>query len=395
MSAPLPHAVVLGLSPTGLYAARELGGMGVRCLGVEREFACASLSRVFRRGDGVWHEPDPARLLERLRAYAERLPQQPVLIPTSDYYIDFTMRHFAALSRHFALADGYREVAGALLDKAKFHALCTRHSAAAPRVWQVANTSALADLPATLPLPCLLKPTLIHAARPFLRGRKVLVVHERAQLFTLARDLPAEAGGWLVQELIPGAESRITLLAGYASADARRSEVFTARKLRQFPPGFGSASQAISEVCEETRAQGLRLVEAAGYRGVFGAEFKRDPRDGRLRIIEINARPTLWFQLSHAAGKRLVDAQYRELAGLPPAPSPPQRDGVRWRYLLKDLASAVWYRRQQVDAGLPPPDLEAGPPVTARCWPVFSLRDPLPALAELFVYARKALRRLR
>ena len=39
------HAVILGLSPTGLYVARELGEAGARLLGVDR----TTLHRRMRR----------------------------------------------------------------------------------------------------------------------------------------------------------------------------------------------------------------------------------------------------------------------------------------------------------------------------------------------------------
>ena len=32
----------------------------------------------------------------------------------------------------------------------------------------------------------------------------------------------------------------------------------------------------------------------SSYRGIFSAEFKRDPRDGLFKLLEVNARPW-WF----------------------------------------------------------------------------------------------------
>jgi predicted ATP-grasp superfamily ATP-dependent carboligase len=106
-------------------------------------------------------------------------------------------------------------------------------------------------------------------------------------------------------------------------------------------------------------------------------------------MIEINPRPTLWFQLSHAAGKRIADAAWCDLRGAAPLHDPPQRDGVLWRYALKDLASALFYRRHGADFVFPPPDVSASGVCTARTWAVHDPRDPLPALAEPLLYLRK------
>ncbi|MCB1704387.1 MAG: ATP-grasp domain-containing protein [Halioglobus sp.] len=386
-----PPAIVLGLSPTGLYVARELGSCGVPLLGVDRAFASAGASRYFRRSGGVWYEPDPAALLQRLLAYARKLRCKPVLVPTSDYYIEFTVENSAALSPLFAIADGYADAAPALMDKLQFHELCARHGVATPGVWQFDSAHEIAQCD-QIPFPCILKPALIHLARPYLRGRKVFVVGDRQELEALWQQLPQASGSWLVQEIIPGEESCITLLAGYSGAAA--AETFTARKLRQYPPGFGSASRVISETCDDTRDIGRALVEAMGYRGIYGAEFKRDPRDGKLKIIEINPRPTLWFFLSHAAGKRLVQRAYCDLAGLPSPMQRRQRDGILWQYALKDFASALFYRFGGRGFSFGAPDLSAGGAVNGRCWPVFSATDPAPFFAELWVYLGRIGRRL-
>ena len=393
MKTPRPHAIVLGLSPTGLYVARELGRSGTPLLGVDTGFASAGASRYFRSTGGVWYEADNERLVVRLLEFAARLEGKAVLIPTSDRYIEFVIEHYARLEPVFQVAKCYAGVAAQLLDKQKFYQLCERHSIATPGVWALPSMEDIGQLP-EIPFPCILKPTLIHLAKPFLRGKKLFIVESRAELLDLAKAIPKASGSWLVQEIIPGEESGITLVAAYASENAAAGDAFTARKLRQYPPGFGSASRVISETLAETRVVAETLVAAIGFSGVYGAEFKRDPRDGILKIIEINPRPTLWFHASHAAGKCLVERAYCDLTGLPLARKVEQRDGILWHYALKDAAAAYFYRFRGSRFILEAPDLAAGGSVKGRCWPVFSLTDPLPVVAELAVYVMKFFRRV-
>jgi len=381
MHAPI-DAIVLGLSPTGLYAVRELSRARRRVLGVDDAPACAAHSSAMR---AHWRCTDEEQLLQRLVQLGMEQAEPPVLVPTSDKYIEFVCRHAAALQTNFHFPHCYIDGADVLLDKLKFHHLCQRHGVATPGVWEVADRQALAAMAGQIVFPCILKPALIHRARPFLHGEKVLLARTPDELGRLLDSLPNDVGGWLVQEVIPGAESRITLFGAYVDRGGEVRQAFTARKLRQYPPGFGSASLVMSETDTLSRD----FLRAIGFRGICGTEFKRDPRDGRLKIIEINPRPTLWFQLCHAAGKRIVEAAFCDLRGLPAPVEHAQRNGVRWRYLLKDLASSLFYRRHGNGFVFPRPDLTAAGARRGRAWAVFDARDPLPALAEPLVYLRK------
>jgi len=378
-------AIVLGLSPTGLYVARELHAAGRRTLGVDSDLACGSYSNALAAHWCVGDE----ELLRRLVAWGMDGGGRPVLLPANDRYIEFIGRHAAAFANNFHFSDCYNGLADVLLDKLRFHRLCQRHGMAVPRVWEVRDRAALPTMIGQIVFPCILKPALIHRARAYLRGSKVVLARTPAELQACLARLPDDVGGWLVQEVIPGAESQITLFAGYVSRAGEMLQAFTARKLRQYPPGFGSASLAMSESCAETAALTTDFMRAIGFHGVFGAEFKRDPRDGRLKIIEINPRPTLWFQLSHAAGKRIVETAWDDLSSSTSVPERPQRDGVLWRYAFKDMASWLFYRRHGGDFVLPPPDLRAAGARKARTWAVHDAHDPLPALAEPLLYLRK------
>ncbi|MEM9255724.1 MAG: hypothetical protein AAGA91_09760 [Pseudomonadota bacterium] len=388
-----PTAVVMGLSPTGLYVARELCAGGIRVLGVDREFGTCSASSALRRSGGAWHESDPDKLLQKLVAFAHSQAGRPVLFPTSDYFIEFICQRFSDLSDHFSIAPDYHSLAAQLLDKLSFYRLCRQHAVAVPGLWELKDAGDIDKIIDELMFPCILKPTLIHLAKDYLKGAKVLVVANVDELLDRFRSIPAATGSWLLQEIIPGEESNITLLAGYRGGNEHADDVLTARKVRQYPPGFGSASRVVSEDCEETIAITKAFLGAVGYRGLYGAEYKRDPRDGQLKIIEINPRPTLWFQISHDARKRLAYRAYCDLTERPLPPTVPQLNGVLWRYGLKDFSSMLFYKRHAGAFLLPPPRLNTGPAKIASSWPVFSMTDPLPFIAELWVYVKKLLRR--
>jgi len=389
-------AIVLGASPTGLYALRELAQAGLRVALADTVAGCAFHSRHIAAGPAARCQGDIARIAVWLRQTANAQPATPlVLVPTNDRFIEFLLEHGSQLPANLRYAACYNGPAADLLDKARFHALCGRHGMATPGVWLAQDRTQLQALAATLPYPCILKPELIHRAKAFLKGRKVLLAHDADDYRRQVAGIPEDSGRWLVQEIIPGPESAITLFGGYVDAQGRLTAAFSGRKLRQYPPGFGSASLVTSQPCLETQALTADFVRGIGLRGVFGAEYKRDPRDGRLKIIEINPRPTLWFQATHDAGLRLAGAMAADLLGLPPPATVAQAGDVRWRYALKDAASVLFYARRGRQFVFPAPDVGAAAGAMRRSSPVFAWRDPLPALLEPLGFLRKAMGRLR
>jgi predicted ATP-grasp superfamily ATP-dependent carboligase len=385
--------VVLGASPTGLYAIRELALAGHEIFLVDIAGGCAFHSRYVQRSHCVRMD-DLQQVEQWLLSRFAASRTRPVLLPTSDVFVEFIMKRSSKLSAVFDFPATYAGVAARLLDKFSFHDLCRLHDLPTPGLWHAADAVALSQLRDEIPYPCILKPIYIHRARTYLKGRKVLIVNSANELELLAKSLPEDVGGWVVQEIIPGPESCITLFGGYLDKQGQLRQGFTGRKLRQYPPGFGSASLVTSQPCPETRKAALEFLQKIEFRGVCGAEFKRDPRDGVLKIIEINPRPTLWFQLIHDSGCRVVEALVRDQAGLAPLPEHLQSEKHAWRYLFKDLASAFFYRFLAAGFVLPAPDTSGRRIATGSSWAVFSAADPMPVLFELTGYLKKFLRRL-
>ena len=396
MSDQYPLIIVLGLSPTGLYAIRELSRAGFPVLGVSDDWGCAAASNLLSHPDRSWRVQEDAKLLDKLLDAGAKEVQRPLLMPTSDRYIEFVADNYAELIAPFVIQESYSpDLVFNLLEKGLFYKLCAEHGIAAPGIWYPETRAELLDLADILPYPCILKPKLIHLAVNFLKGKKVLLAINRDAYLRIVRDIPDGVCGWVIQEVIPGPESNILLLAGYFDRNSDPVETFTARKLRQYPPGFGSASLVQSETDAEILETSTRFLKEVGFKGVCGTEFKRDPRDGKLKIIEINPRPTLWFHLSNASGKRVVETACRDLVGLSVEPSLPQIDGVLWRYGLKDFYSKCFYAVKSKGFVFLPPEIPAELGRNGRTWAVYDSQDPSPAYVEPLNYLRKFFSRMR
>ena len=386
-------AAVLGMSPTGLYAVRELGEAGIRVLGVDTARQAGGYSKHLAADLGCLLEPDERVLTDRLLAVAEREGARGVLMPTSDSYIEFIARNASRLSAHYDFQSSYASATfSSIVDKGRFTGLCSAHGLDAPSFWETKSPD-LAGLADRVAYPCLIKPAVIHQVKEFMAGRKAFIARDATDFRRVAATAAACESDWLVQEIVPGPESNITVFGGYVAKDGSMRQAFTGRKLRQYPPGFGSASLARSERLEETLGLSRRFLAAIGYRGVASLEFKLDERDGKLKVIELNPRPALWYALAHHAGKRIALAAYDDLSGAVPGPEREQENGVLWRYLLKDLYSAAFYAVKGDGFVLPPPIVDGARRSSRAVGPVFDLSDPLPVWGEMLNGASKLMSR--
>jgi predicted ATP-grasp superfamily ATP-dependent carboligase len=384
--------IVLGLSPTGLYAVREAARAGYSVLGVGAPCAPGLWSRFL--AERIVADTPTARVDAILNHVGTNRTKKPVLIVTSDQDLEAVISQSEALSQVVHLQGAYTDgLAGQIMDKDVFYQLCERHGVVYPTLWSAAVESA-DQYRDQIAYPSMIKPARIQDVKHLMAGQKGWIVKNTAEFDATLQRIPFKDGTILMQEIVPGPESNITLWCGYLDANGEVRQRFTARKLRQYPAGFGSASLVQSETCSETAKIAEGLLCAMGYRGIAAAEFKRHPETGTLKIIEVNPRPSLWFSLSTKAGVPLIETAVSEACGKPLPAFRKQADGMLWRYASKDLASRVFYLRNR-NFVLPEPDLTRMTQVVGRADVSGAWDDPAPAAGEVISLANKLVKRIR
>lgn len=383
--------IVLGLSPTGLYAVREAARAGYSVLGVGAPGAPGLWSRFLST------RVTKATSAARVEAILERVPAggaiRPVLIVTSDQDLEAVIARADDLAGRVHLQGSYTDgLAHGIMNKDSFYRLCATQGVAFPSLWS-ADVAKAAGYRDRIAYPAMIKPARIQDVKHLMAGRKGWILRSSSEFDSVLPGIPREAGTLLMQEIVPGPESGITLWCGYLDGAGQVRQRFTARKLRQYPAGFGSASLVQSETCPETAEIAERLLTALGYRGIAAAEFKRHPETGALNIIEVNPRPSLWFSVATRAGVPLVETAIAEARDAPLPPVATQKDGVLWRYMAKDLATQLFYARNR-DFILPAPDLSRLAPVTGHADVTGAWDDPAPGFGELVAFAGKLAVRL-
>jgi predicted ATP-grasp superfamily ATP-dependent carboligase len=182
----------------------------------------------------------------------------------------------------------------------------------------------------------------------------------------------------MIQELVPGGgECQFSFAALCESGRPIASLV--ARRTRQWPMDFGRASTYVETLDDpEVEEIGRRVLAALRFDGIVELEFKRDPRDGRLKLLDINPRIWGWHTLSGRAGVDFPYLLWRMVSGQPVAPTR-GRAGVRWVRALTDVPQVITEIRAGRLSPLAYLRSLRGPIEFA----VLAADDPLPALLEL------------
>lgn len=392
-----PPAVVVALDCiTGLQTARILAARGIPVIGIaaDRSHFCAR-SRIPTRivvaptsGEG---------LIEALERLAPQLDGGPaVLIPCSDAAVLAISRWRDRLSPTYRFVLAEHEVVERLMDKVAFAEYATAASLPIPAT-RILRSDADAEAAAqALPYPAVLKPALKTREWTAATRAKAIRVDDGPGLVAAWRTWSGPAGVMIAQTWIEGGESSLVSANAYLDREGRTRVMFTARKLRQWPPETGTSCLGEEVRDEHVADVATRLFEGAGYRGLAYLEMKRDDRSGEALIVEPNlGRPTGRSAIAEQGGVELLLSAYQDALGEPlPAATRQTYVGARWIYWRHDLQAALVAMR----AGRLTP-VGWWRSVRGPAWEaVFDRRDPMPFVADVVhtagAAARSIVRRL-
>lgn len=381
-------AVVLGADYRALGVARSLGRRGVPvCIVRDPGEPLAATSR-FATRRVAWPE-DHADRAAFLCDLADRGGLAGwALIPSADETAALVARHHEALASRFALTTPGWESLRWAYDKRRTHALAETVGVPSPRTVTPGGRELPRDL--GIPFPVVIKPAVKESFNA-LTAAKAWRVDDAADLHRRWADACAlvDPATLVIQELIPGGgEAQVSFAA--LCRDGEPLAHLTARRTRQYPADFGRASTFVETVdLPEIVEPSLRLLREIRWTGLVEVEYKRDPRDGALRLLDMNPRVWGWHTLCARAGVDFPWLLWLMVCG-DPVPPTRARAGERWLRFSTDAPTAV----REVLAGR----LGAGVYLRSLRWPresaVFAWDDPVPGLAELPILAWVLGRRL-
>jgi predicted ATP-grasp superfamily ATP-dependent carboligase len=310
-----------------------------------------------------------------------------VLYPTRDETVAAFSRSRSLLTEYFRVPTPEWSTVRWAWDKRNVYELAIRLDIPTPRTWWPRDLGELDQIDVDLPLA--IKPA-VKARFVYATRAKAWRANNRAELAERFQKAAAlvQPGEVMVQELIPGdGHHQFACCVFFKSGRSVASMV--AQRRRQHPPEFGKASTYV-ETVESPVIEALseRFLRAIDYYGLAELEYKLDPRDGKHKLLDVNARTWGYHMLGGQAGVDFPYLLYADQLGQPVEPSR-ARTGVRWIRMVTDLPTAAralvsgelgWREYFRTLRGT---DGDA----------VFSREDPWPGLAELllipYLYAKR------
>ncbi|MDA0809508.1 MAG: hypothetical protein O3B68_16045, partial [Planctomycetota bacterium] len=241
----LPLAVICGASATGLGVGRDLGRRGVAVVFADFEsFRPGFVSRYVSKNESGIIAQSEEDLIDKLVTLGSRQPVKPVLFQTTDQMVLTIAQNRERLVQHFHIADSTRPgIADVVTDKKSFYELCVKHGVVSPRTVFPETLEQALTVKSQFDFPVIIKPIHGHLWRERLKGRKLLTADSPEEFEQIVRNFADDIHELMIQELIPGPESNLWIGGFYLrQRGGEPGAIFTGRKLRQHPPGFGSAS---------------------------------------------------------------------------------------------------------------------------------------------------------
>ena len=333
-------AIVTGADYRALGVVRSLGRHGVPVWVVkDTDHALATHSKYATRTLRPPEGNGEARLKFFLDLSKECSLQKWVLFPTDDEAVAFVSRYHAEFSQAFRVVTPAWESLKWAVNKVLMHRLATKLGVAQPWTFCPDNIDQLSSM--DCPFPVILKPALKDVSNSFTTA-KAWRVDDRKTLIRAYKEAAAvmPADLLMVQEVIPGGgENQFSYTT--LCLDGKPLVHLTAKRRRQYPMDFGRASTYVETIDEPGLVEpSVRLLDALKLSGLVEIEYKRDPRDGSFKLLDINPRVWGWHTLCRRAG---VDYPYLLwlLLNEKPLPEVEAHAGVRWVRLSSDLPNAL------------------------------------------------------
>jgi predicted ATP-grasp superfamily ATP-dependent carboligase len=381
---------------SGLGIVRSLGRRGIPVFTLDPNLGEIGMSSRFataRQCPAI--EKSKEQNLDFLVGLARLLPEKPVLYPTSDNVVHGYAAREDVLKPYIRLTTPSTEIIRKTAAKDALFHTARETGIPVPETFVPKSLDEVRAISAEIPYPCLIKPVRSNswhreAVQKKLKeisggSEKSILIKTPEELIAAYLYIAEVDADVIVTEVIPGDDCDLLYFAFYRSSDGRVWHI-SGRKERVTPVHFGSASYVVSIQDPILERVSIDFIERLNYQGLGGIEFKRDSRDGKLKLIELNTRFGLWDALGQRCGVDTAYIAYLDAIG-EKLPQPQQaRAGVKWVSISRDFGAFRGYRREGALRTRDWLHTFAG----EKMWAVFAWDDPMPAVTATLRFSRRA-----
>jgi len=264
-----------------------------------------------------------------------------MLLPTTDEQIAVVSQAKAELQEYFAIPLPSWNVVKHAYFKTLTYELASRINIPIPRTIFLEQAGDLEKVRGNVEYPVIIKPSVMHSFYSTFKT-KVFVVNTYEQLVEKYNRISTVIKEPLmVQEIIPGSSNE---LYSYCSL-IKNSKVLAScvgNRKRQIPMDFGKASTYVESVdVPEIEQLAIKFLSSLDYYGVSEVEFKRDPRDGQYKLLEINPRTWKWHTLALKGGVNIPYLLYSSIFGSNISDAQKVAAGIKWLDIYPDIYVSI------------------------------------------------------
>lgn len=343
-------AIVMARGPTALGILRSLRMADIPAYVAAPAGDMVTYSRWYRPTPGA--EPWDGRPGPQAYAALDAMPlEKAVIVPGADDAALWAAELAESLLGHrFMVSTATRGVQALLQDKSAFAAYLAKTDIPHPRTYRLSSLADVERIPFGELDRVFVKPVNSQRFSDVI-GVKGLWVTRRDELHDTWLRLHAQGFDVMAQEYVPGPATEHYFIDGFRDTHGDYAGVFARRRVRMSPPDFGNSSCCTSVPLSDVPAamHHLRhLLDGLHYRGIFSAEFKRDPRDGEFRILEVNTRAWTYVEFAARHGVNVCEMAWQDALGLPVTRALRHYpEGKRCVDIYHDLASVRALRKRR------------------------------------------------
>jgi D-aspartate ligase len=335
-------AIVFGGGINGLGVVRNLGRNGVTVYCVAGGRKSVKYSRFCKKYYAVPNIQENTFILKKFLAEHEELNGS-VLLPAGDLYSLRLSELKEAVGNLYRVPVSSSEVISTLVDKKKFYKSLSKFGVSHPVTNFPDSLNDVKFMSNKLKYPIFVKPcnSQYFWSKFQVKGFVANSASDLMKYYLLAIKQKADV---LFQEIIPGFDAeKVYGISGYFDHNLNPRVVFAHRRLRGWPPMYGSTclreSISIEDVIIPYEAT-IDYLKKLRYQGLMEAEWKKDPRDSVFKLMEINPRQSMQSSLAAKCGANIILAAYLDAIGEKIPYCNIYDIGVKWVSLLDDIASS-------------------------------------------------------
>jgi predicted ATP-grasp superfamily ATP-dependent carboligase len=331
--------IVLGSGISALSTIRIFGRQGLDVYSIIHEKGVTYYSKYCKKFFINKKTYDPNILKNFLKKISKKFTKRPVIFPTTDLDTLCLATIKKELKDDYQLIVGDKEPVEILINKIKFYKTLQHYGINHPKTYFPKNLKDVKQIRKKIKYPIFMKPATTQRFIKYFRG-KGFIAHTPKELIHNYKLIKKHEIKIMLQEIIYGLPSESYALEGYYKSNNLPTVLFARKRLRIFPPEFGNSSLCVSIPISQLQKEKKvinKLMKNIGYNGLMGAEFKRDKRDGKLKLIEINARAWWFVEVSRRCGVDIVSSSYLDILGEKTNYVEHYKIGLKCIYLFNEL----------------------------------------------------------